>query len=225
MTTGGSLDQVNDFIEAQMYEWRQRRGQSQPVPRPTITITRQPGSGAEAIAKKLATALNMRFYSWEIVEEIAKSAHVSTKVVATLDEKSHSELQDWLADFGQDEELSTYKYLTTLKKVLFTIAVHGNAVIFGRGGNFLLPPERRIGLYLVSPLDIRIRNVMNERGLSSEDALEYIARIESQQRRFVKKHAGKDVRDLTNYHLVINTSLVKPEAVIRAIQGMIEASS
>ena len=222
MTTSGSLYQARDFIEAQIYEWQ--RGKKKPQPKPIVTITRLPGSGGEAIAEKLAAALKMQLYSWEIVEEIAKNAHVSTKVVATLDEKSHSELKEWLADFKHDKGLSSYTYLQTLKRILFTIAVHGNVVIIGRGGNFFLPTHKRLGLYLVAPLDVRIKRVMKELALSQEDALEHIARVESQQRRFVKKYTGKEIRDLSNYHLAINTDQVKPQAIIQLVKGMIDAS-
>jgi cytidylate kinase len=224
MTANSSLDLAKDFMEAQMYEWRQRQKKPQPAPKPIVTITRQPGSGAEAIAEKLATALKMRLYGWEVVEEIAKDAHVSTKVVATLDEKARSELKDWLAEFKQDKGLSADTYLHTLKRVLFAIAVHGNAVIIGRGSNFLLPVGRRVGLYLVAPLEVRIKNVMKKLSVSQEDALEHIARIESQQRRFVKKYAGKDTGDVTNYHMVINTSLVKSESIVRIVEGMMKGT-
>ena len=143
------------------------------------------------------------------------------QVVSTLNEKARSELEDWLAEFEGTHNLSTDAYLEDLKRIIFAIASHGSAVILGRGASFLLPPERRIGLYFVAPLEVRIRNVMEDRGLSEKRAREYIAKVEKEHRRLAKKHFQGDIRDSAHYHLVINTALVKRETIARIVKEVI----
>jgi predicted ArsR family transcriptional regulator len=48
----------------------------------------------------------------------------------------------------------------------------------GRGCNFFLPPERKIGLCLVAPLDLRIQNTMKELGLPEKEARKHISKLE-----------------------------------------------
>jgi cytidylate kinase len=169
----------------------------------------------------VAAALDFHLYTWEIVEQIAKDEHVSVQMVATLDEKARSELEDWLAEFEGTRSLSTDAYLEDLKKVIFAIASHGSAIILGRGANFLLPPEKRIGLYFVAPLEVRIRNVMEDRGLSEKRAREHIAKVDKEHRQLVKKNFQADIRDSAHYHLVINTALVKPETIAGIVKEVI----
>lgn len=195
-----------------------RETKPQPRPTPVITITLEPGCGGESIAEKLSARLGFHLYSWEFVELIAKDAHVSTQLVSTLEEHARSELADWLAEFQGGGNLPSQAYLESLKKVLFAIAAHGSAVIVGRGGNFILPQEKRIGLCFVAPLDLRIKNTMKELGLSEKAAQAHIAKLEAEHRRMVKKYFQADSRDSTHYRLVVNTALVKSESIVQIVK-------
>ncbi|MGB8295780.1 MAG: cytidylate kinase-like family protein [Polyangia bacterium] len=221
MTSDESLEALRRLMEARLYEWRQSEKGRPPRPGPVITISREPGCRGESIAKKVAAELGLHLYTWEIVEQIAKDEHVSVQVVSTLDEKGRSELEDWLAEFEGTHDLSTDAYLEDLKKIIFAIASHGSALILGRGANFLLPQEKRIGLYFVAPLEVRIRNVMEDRGLSEKGAREHIVKVEKEHRQLVKKYFQADLRDSAHYHLVINTALVKPETIAGIVKEVI----
>jgi cytidylate kinase len=222
MTSNDPVDALRALMEARIYDWSHRKEKPQARPGPVVTVSREPGSGGESIAETLSAELALHLYTWDIVEQIAKDEHVSTQVVSTLDEKTRSELEDWLAEFQGTHNLSSYAYLHDLKRIIFTIASHGSALILGRGANFCLPPEKRIGLYFVAPLEVRIRNVMEERALSEKQAREDIARQEAEHRRFVKKYFDADIHDPTRYHLVVNTALVGRESIVRIVKAIIE---
>ena len=221
MTSDESLETLRRLMEARVYEWRQSEKRRPFRPGPVVTISREPGCRGESIAERVAAKLGFHLYAGEIVEQIAKDEHVSVQVVSTLDEKARSELEDWLAEFKGTHDLSSQTYLEDLRKIIFAIASHGSAIILGRGANFLLPPEKRIGLYLVAPLEVRIRNVMEDRGLSEKRAREHIVKVETEQRRLVKKYFQADIRDTAHYHLVINTALVKPETIAGIVKEVI----
>jgi cytidylate kinase len=150
---------------------------------------------------------------------------VSAQLVSTLEEHKRSELDEWLAEIHGNPSLTTEAYGESLKRVLFAIAAHGSAVIVGRGGNFLLPPDKRIGLFLVAPLDLRIKNTMNELGLPEKDAQKHILKLESEHRQMVKRYFETDIRDPTHYHLVINTALVKPETIVQIVKMVLAERS
>ena len=221
MTSEESIEALRRLMEARLYEWRQSEKRRPPRPGRVVTISREPGCRGESIAGKVAGELGLHLYTWEIVEQIAKDEHVSVQMVSTLDEKARSELEDWLAEFEGTHNLSTDAYVADLKKIIFAIASHGSAIILGRGANFLLPPEKRIGLYFVAPLEVRIGNVMEDCGLSEKRAREHIAKVEKEHRQLVKKHFQADIRDSAHYHLVINTALVKPETIAGIVKEVI----
>ena len=219
-------DKLERFCEIQLEEWTHKSRSSKAAVGPVITISRQPGCGDEAIAGLLAGKLGLVLYDQEIVELIARNTKVSELVVATLDEKVRSELDSWMAELLQTGRgLSAYAYLINLKKVLFSIAAHGNAIILGRGGNFVIPPEKKLGLRLVAPLEARVKLTMEQLRLSERRARNHIAQTEREQRRFVSRHFGADLSDPLNYHLVINTALVKPEAILGMVLAMLNANS
>ena len=219
MTSDELLQQL---INERVAEWQVGDRRQEAQPGPVLAISREPGCGGESIAEMLSADLKLHLYSWEIVEQIAKDKHLSARVVSSLDEKTQSGLDDWLGAFQGDRRLSSYDYLESLKKVIFSIAAHGNAIILGRGSNFFLPLERRIGICLVAPLDVRIRNVMNELRCSDERAREHIVTLEAEHRKFVKMYFDGDIHDPTRFHLVVNTALVGPESIVRIVKGIIE---
>jgi len=191
-------------------------------PGPVVTVSREPGCGGKSIAERLAAELKLHLYSWEIVEQIAKDTHVSTEVVSALDEKTQSELAVWLDCFKGDSSLTWYAYFETLRKVIFAIAARGDAIILGRGSNFFLPSDRRIGLCLVAPPEVRIGNVMKDLGLSEKSAQEHIAKLEGEHRQLIQKYFAADIDDATRYHVVVNTALVGPESIVRIVKGIIK---
>ena len=220
MTT---TDSLRRSLEGQFRAWSvQDAEQKRDRPGPVITITREPGCGGRRIAQVLAKELGLVLYDGELVEEIAKDAHVSEQVVATLDEKVRSELDDWLSGFAGGPNLSFNQYVRCLRRVLFAIAAHGNAVILGRGANFLIPAERKtLGLCLVAPVAVREQNVAQELKCSIEEARKYIARVARERRLLVERVGHADIDDAANYHLVINTALVSDENLVRIVNEIV----
>jgi cytidylate kinase len=222
-----TIDSVERFLEIQVQEWG-RRGEKRKGNRagPVITISREPGSNGDFIAQTLAKKFGLDLYDWKIVEEIAKDAHVSEQAVATLDEIVASELDDWLTGIGPGPGFSSSQYMQGLRKVLFTVATHGNAVIMGRGANFLLPPEKiTLGLRLVAPLDARVKNIMRGLRLSQKGAIKHITDRERERRLWVKKYCRADINDAANYHAVINTALVATETILQIVKEILKAKS
>jgi cytidylate kinase len=218
------VDSLERFIEVQLHEWGHRDGKPKAERAgPVIAITREPGSRGEIIAKKIAEEFGLVLYDWKIVEEIAKDSHVSERVVATLEENFRSELDDFLEGFSAKPGLSAHQYMQSLRKILFTVATHGNAVILGRGASFLLPQERRtLGLRFVAPLEVRVKNTMQALKLSHESALKEVTRTEKEQSQWVRTNCAARIDDASNYHMVINTALVTSDKVLQIVRSILE---
>jgi cytidylate kinase len=215
---------VLKIIEEQVKKWQimKIKEKKEAIAFPVITISREPGSGGRVVATELGKKLGFDVFHQEIINEIAESAQVSTRVLETLDEKGLSVLEEWITSLVDNRHLWPDQYLRHLMKVIGTIGKHGNAVIVGRGANFVLPPEGRIRVRIVAPLDVRVENVSRNFGVSAEDAERRIIRTESERRAFIRKYFNADITDPINYDLVLNTGTLSIEAAANAIKNALE---
>lgn len=190
-----------------------------------VTVSREAGSGGRIIAAKLAEKLGIDIFHQELINEIAKSADVSEKLLETLDERGLSTLEDWISSLVYDRHLWPDEYLQHLMKVIGTIGKHGRAVVVGRGANFVLPSEKRFSVRIVAQQAWRIKNVSKEFDIALDEAKRRVLRTDSDRRAFIRKYFNADITDPTNYDLVINTATLNVDDavnVIAAALGMVE---
>jgi cytidylate kinase len=210
---------AEQIIAVQVKKWQLNKKKKYKKPiRPVITISRLPGSGANTLAKQLSEDLNIDLFDNEIVEEVAKSAHVSEAVIATLDEQDRSMLDDWIGAIEKKRHLWPDEYLSHLTKVVGAIAAHGHAVIVGRGTGYILPSEICLRLLIVAPMDVRVRNVMYAYDVTYKEAEKRIIKTEKDRRAFIKKYFRADLTDPVNYDLTINTVHYNVEAAVNIVK-------
>jgi cytidylate kinase len=152
-----------------------------------------------------------------VLLEIAKRADVSDKLLATLDEKGLTVLEDCISALVYDRHLWPDEYLKHLMKVIGAIGEHGRAIIVGRGANFVVPPQNRLRLRIVAPQKVRIANVARVFDVTAEDAKRHIIRTESDRRAFIRKYFNADITDPVNYDLVINTGELDIDKAVETV--------
>lgn len=212
---------VQQMIEEQVQKWELVRGveKKEKASVPTITLSREPGSGGKLVAREIADRLGLDLFHREIIQEMSESAQISARVLETLDEKGLSVLDDWISTLVNEKHLWPDQYLRHLLKVVGAIGKHGRAVIVGRGANFILPSEETFRVRVVSPQVKRFQNVAHDFGVSLEEARRRVLRAESDRRAFVRKYFHADIAEPTNYDLVINTGTLSIDAAAEAIVG------
>jgi cytidylate kinase len=193
---------------------------------PVITISREPGSGGSEIARKLSRDLSMDLIGGQIIQHVAESARMSRKVIESLDEKEVTLRDTLLNTFFRDRHLWPDEYLQHLTKVIATVGRYGNAIIVGRGANFILPQAGTFRVRIIAPLECRIKHVMEDRKIEKAQAEQYVVKKENDQKAFVRKHFNADVADPGYYDIVINTGAVTidggAEAIKAAFRGTIK---
>lgn len=212
---------VIKIVEEQVKKWQimKVKEKKEAIVLPVITISREPGSGGRIVATELGKKLGLDVFHQEIINEMAESAQVSSRILKTLDEKGLSVLEEWITSLVDNQHLWPDQYLRHLMKVIGTIGKHGSAVIVGRGANFVLPPEGRIRVRIIAPLDVRVENVSSNFEVSAEDAKRHIIRTESERKAFIRKYFNADITDPINYDLVLNTGTLSIEAAANAIKS------
>ena len=181
-----------------------------------ITIEREYGSGAGAIARNLANRLGWSLWDRELCAEIAKRLNTDVDTVESREERLDPTFYRLVKVFmrGSYEESYGGKSLALLdaehlaqffEKVITDVASRGNCVIIGRAAPwFLRDRPNTLHVFLYAPYDDKVRRVMGQ-GKSRKEAEGLVEEIDRERAAFVKKYYGKNwpLREL--YHLMLNT--------------------
>jgi len=227
---------MDRMVEQQLKKWRTRIGEGEGLDvfdyglemekvkgGPVITISREPGSGGSEIARKLAIDLSMDLMGDQIIQHVAESARMSRKVIESLDEKEVTLRDTLLNTLFRDRHLWPDEYLQHLTKVIATVGRYGNAIIVGRGANYILPQAGTFRVRIIAPLEYRIKHVMEDRKIEKAQAEQYVVKTENDHKAFVRKYFNADVADPKQYDIIINTGSVTisggAEAIKVALRG------
>ena len=211
---------------------------------PIVTIRGLMGSGAPVIGKMVAEKLHSEYVDREIIADVAKRLNTSTKGVIEKEMPPGSFLGRIVKALGEgfgmmggapgiykDLYMSAYlptwemplddtRYLKNLETVIRELAASNQIVIRGRGSQFILKdnPEA-MHVFVVAPLDIRIKRVMESQNLDEAEASKEIERFESSRRAFTKRYFDAELEDSIHYDLVINTNKLSFEDASLIILG------
>ena len=209
---------IHQLIEEQVRRWEiLKKEKSETAPLPVITVSREPGSGGKFVAKAVAEKLGLDLFDQELINAMAENTDTNTRVIRTLDERGLSMLEDWVSAAISDRHLWPDEVSRMLMQVIGTIGRHGNAIIVGRGANFVLPPENRFRVRIIAPLEKRINCVAETYAVSKPEAQKHVLRTEAERRAFIRKYFHSDIRDPANYDMVLNTGTLSVDSAAAAI--------
>jgi cytidylate kinase len=201
-----------------------------------ITISRQYGAGAMSLGQTLANKYGYTLASREIVQSIADKAKVSTDFVLSVEKEAGTRLSRFMTriissrgmaskilrdDSGYiDEKL----YLDYLVLTVVQIADEGNAVIMGRGSQYILRTHPdTYHILLVDDLENRIRRVEKREKISFEQAAR-IVNHEDKRRLSLYHRLGKQDYDRPGlYHLVLNMSRLSLDKAFNLVVKLMES--
>lgn len=198
-----------------------------------ITIEREYGSGAAAIAKALAYRLGWTLWDQEITCEIAKRLKCDVKSVEQREERPDPAFYRLMKIFmrgsyedsftGGGLELLDAEHLARLfENVVKKIASQGRCVIVGRGATwFLRDRPDTFHVFIYAPYEEKMRR-LSAIGKNENEADELIERVDRERAAFVKKYHGKPWPQRHLYHMMIN-SILGDEAAINLILNGIKA--
>ncbi len=213
---------VNMIIEEQIKKWQMQQTMIREMDHTkkisVVTVSREPGSGGILMAEKLSALPGLELINKGSVTEMVRDSEKSTGLVETVDERGFSMIEDWISAVISEKHLWPDEYMQLLLKIVLTISKHGNAVIVGRGANYIIPKDERLSVRIISPLKTRIKNVSDQFDVTKEDAMMRIKRTEANRHAFVKKYFYTDVSDPVHYDLVLNSEHLNIESSVEIIR-------
>ncbi len=202
-----------------------------------LCISRQFGAGGKTLGKRLAKRLGWTFVYQDVLNEVAKEAKVSTEWVEAVDK----EAGDWLMRFVNSlvatdfierhlgdnlHDFDENRYRQFLGKVINSVADRGDAVILGRGAQFILANRTdAFRVLLVASHDDRIKFMMDNYNLSKDKAEHLVEKEVRRRTRFVESMGVDKPDDPCHYHLVVNTSLLDLDQAEGLILDMVSGMS
>jgi len=217
--------ELDRLIEEQIKKWevsKERRKGKDGAALPVVTISRETGSIVNELVQRISQDLKIDVIDGKIIHEVAKSVRMSDKVVSYLDEKTRSILDNWILYLKTTRFLRADQYVRHLTKVVAAIGEQGGALIIGRGANLILPPEETLRVRFIAPMEVRIRNMMQETGITEKEARQQILLKDAERRDSVKKNFKVDIEDPSYYDLVINTEFLETEQIVGIIKSVLK---
>jgi hypothetical protein len=190
---------------------------------PYLLISREKGAGGHAVAREAGIRLGWQVFDNEIVDEIAKKAHVRRQLIESLDEHDRDTIQGIIDQLLKPREIGTSDYFACLKQVVLTLGHQGDVVIVGRGAQFILPTQFGLCVRMVAPIEARIQRTADKEHLSMDAARVEVERSDRERVKLVRRHYGRDVTDPLSHDIIINTAAMNVEAaagvIMTALQG------
>ncbi len=169
-----------------------------------IAVSGQPASGKTTIARKLAEMYGLRYVSnGMLFRKLAEELGIS---FIELHKRAE---QDYTIDKMIDE-----KAIEEAKK--------GDIVIEGHLAGWILKDIADVKIYLKADINLRAERLAKRDGKSIEEALAEIKfREENNRNRYLKIY-GIDIRDLSVFDIVIDTTYLTVEEVLEILKSYID---
>ena len=174
---------------------------------PSVTVSRDPGSGGRDVAEKIAKKLDIEYMDKKkLMNLIVKKAGLDSSLVEqALKEETLSPWESIVNSFLGIKKLDEYTFIRTLIEVLLDKASKHPMVILGRGANFILPPETSLRIRVTAPRRILIKYAMNFEHKGRMEARQTIDAYMKSRRDFVNKYFSKDLRKAHYYDICLST--------------------
>ncbi len=188
-----------------------------------LTISRMFGAGGKTLGEMISKRLGYKFYDNELIQMVAKRAKVSTDWVEAMEKEAGGRFQKLMStivpknlvekildiDHGYlDEEI----YTDMLKHILIKLAETGDAVILGRGGQYIL--RNRPDTYhvlLVADFEHRVQFMESHYDLPRKQAKQAVELQDKRRTNLYRKLGKFDYDKTDHYHVVFNMSMLDME--------------
>ena len=177
---------------------------------PIITVSREMGTGAYQIAQEVAKKLRYTLVDGAKIAELAGKFGLSPEVLERVDEKPPS--------YITAEDRLQASYLGTIELVLLECVQKGNVIVYGRGGQDLLPGLRNVlRVRFIAPFDDRVENFAEREWIDPDLARDMIRKSDHQRGGFIHFYFDRDWNDPLGYDMVFNTGRFSKSAIIESI--------
>ncbi len=182
-----------------------------------ITINRQFGTGGHEIGMELAHRLDVKLIDKQILRAVAEKFNLTEREAEELEQRRPS----WWEDFSKfyqnfisvneyavnPRDITSRQLYYAQAKAMRDIAEEESCVVIGRSGFHVFRQHpNSLKIFLHSPLDIRIRRIMDRYHVDDVKARIMIEDNDYTREIYTKTYTGCDWYDVRNYDLSLDVS-------------------
>ena len=168
-----------------------------------VTVSGLHGSGKSTYAKALAEEFRLRYISaGQLFRDIAKEKGVS--------------MEELIKITAEDPEIDRLIDERTKRE-----AEKGDVILDGQLAGWMAKDRAGLKIFLTAPEDVRIRRIAGRDTVDLEKARAQTVLRENAERERYKKYYDIDIRDISIYDLIMDTSLLPLEESIKILKNII----
>jgi cytidylate kinase len=202
-----------------------------------VTISREYGAAAQAVARALAAKLGYRLVDDELPRAVASRLGTSTDVVESVENRPPgfgervlarltAALPELSAPAAPPVDDMAAGYRREIERLVHEAAHEGDVVIVGRIANAILGARPDVvRVFLFAPLAWRIAHVRASLDVDEAHARSEIARIDEARREYASEQYRVTWGDFAHYDLLLDTARYGIEATAGIIAAAVQAAS
>jgi cytidylate kinase len=196
-----------------------------------LTFEREYGSGAAAIARRVAAELGWKLWDQLLTDEIARRMECDRRQVEQREERKdplHYRLFKAFLRGSFEGSLNEPRMKIadaegirqSTEELVRGVAAEGNAVIVGRGSAYYLRDRPdAVHVFIYAPFEEKVRRLQLEEKTQAE-AVQLAETVDRDRAAFIKQHFGIEWPARHFFHLMINSTIGEEAAVQTIINGM-----
>jgi len=220
---------VAQMAEQQMRQWAlglevKERIENQPTVdqlpaeiHPYIAVSREAGAGGAEIATRVGRELDWEVLNRELLSYMAERYKLPRDMLDCVDETTWNWMLEVFGKWINRRVVTQSEYIVHLARLVLMAARHSSKVFVGRGAQFLLPRDRGLTIYVIAPVKMRIKRILEVRHCSENEAKQFVRETDRGRRDFVQTYFNRNVDDEHVYDLVINREHIDLDAAAQLI--------
>ncbi|NOX87359.1 MAG: cytidylate kinase-like family protein [Chlorobi bacterium] len=192
-------------------------------PGPFITISRETGCNATAIAQELIKTLKQYGKTWqyvnkEILEESARELNLKeSKIEHIFDSRARTHLDEILDALSSRYYKNDKMVRKTISEVLRHFAREGNIIIVGRASvSTTRDIDNGLHIRLVAPYEWRVNSLKKRKAFENTDVEAFIKEHDEKKKRLIEQFCGKKFHEVY-FDLTINRETFNTRQIIAMI--------
>ena len=192
-----------------------------------ITIGCEYGAKGNAIGRKIAQDLGIKFYSRELVDEIFEEVGIPMEIMEKVEEggtiAGKGAEGDVRGSFSKYADL-TERAIHVQKQIVRKLAEKESCVIIGRSADNILKNSENLNhlrVFIYAPDETRIHNIMKSHSLSEKDAQ---ILLNEKDKRYHARHlalTGSNRGDRHNRDILMDSSYLGIEGTAEYLEELV----
>lgn len=204
-------------------------GQQPPAQKtlPFVTISRQAGAGGRTLAQQLVTRLNEHLdpldqlwqaYDRELVEKVAADAKISADLIASLEDSSHTWLDEFFSGLSFKPTPSEMAIVHRIANTIRGLANTGHVILVGRGAGFITANmPAGIHVRLVANFDYRVKAMSYQWKVNKQEAERRLHEIDQNRQAFYKRFFPNKELTPENFTITFNVERISEEQMAECL--------